>query len=270
MSDKAETNEEWYNRNWNTRWNVPTPRRELPHRVRPLLFDVLLMLGQAIVGYTPVTDQRLTQHQRSITVYNALGSLSNVNASNINFRQVARSGGGVKEGWGRHWGAVGMHHILDPTQGKAGWSIIANDLIRCVFTAGTARLMFGFCEFNTVSDETSLVGAGFRTNNTDGYWTTFLRDGTGTPSTVLHETGVAAATSTVPRRLGVVLNAGAKTVDWYVDGTLVDSYAPTAALAQMTNVPKFGYYGVTNAAADASLQHFGGANPRVLSLLPVG
>lgn len=263
---------DWYNRNWDTRWKVTTPPSQLPRRVRKLVKDRSIgesvMLGWPIMGYTPVTDQAIGTF-RSYAAVGVGAGLSNVNSSNINWRQTARSGGGVKESWGRHWGALAFHHILDPTGGYAGWTIIMQDLVKVTFTAGNAWVFFGSFSFNTASDETSAVGAGWRTNNTDGYWTSTLRDGTGTPSTALHETAQTGVTSTVPRRLSTVLDAETKSVLWYADGVLVDSYTPSAAISQMTNVPNFGYFGITAAGADCKFMHFGGCNPRVITMLKV-
>lgn len=260
-----------YNEDWNTHWNVETPRKDLPRRIARHLRSLgeLLMLGQPVMGYTPVSDQKLITQSRTHTAFGVAAGLSNVNLGNINYRQTTRNGGASKESWGRHWGPLPFHHILDPTGAYAGWTVIFQDLVLIAFTSGNSWEFFGSFSFNMANDETSLVGVGWRTNNTDGYWTSTLRDGTGTPSTVVHETALTAVTSTVKRRLSTVLNAETKSVEWYADGVLVDSYTPTVALSEMTNCPNFGYFGITATGAEGRFRHFGGGNPRVLTLVPV-
>lgn len=248
-----------------------TPPSQVPRKVRDLAkfpIEATLMLGWPIMGYTPVGDKVIGAF-RSYAAVGAGAFLSSVNSLNINWRRTSRSGGGSKEAWGRHWGALAFHHVVDPTGGLAGWTIIMQDLVMATFASGNAWVHFGSFSFNTAADQTSLVGVGWRSNNTDGYWTSTLRDGTGTPSTVLHETAQTAVTSTVPRRLVTVIDAASKSILWYADGVLVDTYTPAAPISQMTNVPNFGYFGITETSANAGLNHFGGCNPRVLTMLKV-
>lgn len=268
--DRQDELSKWYNENWGTHWNTNTPRNQLPRRVRKALFDLgtALMAGQPIFGYTPVSDQKYNAASRGTTAFGVGSLLSNVTVSNIRWRQTTRNGGASKESWGRHWGPLTFHHILDPTGGYAGWTWIVQDLLLIAFTSGHSWEFFGSWSFNTANDETSAVGVGFRTNDTDGYWTSSLRDGTGTPSTVVHETALTTVTATVPRRLSVVCDAASKSVLWYADGVLVDSYTPSVALSAMTNIPNLGYFGITETGAEARFRHFGGGNPRVLTLVP--
>ena len=72
----------------------------------------------------------------------------------------------------------------------------------------------------------------------------------------------------VAHRLAIYLDPVAKAVKFYANGALVDSYAPVAPLAEMTNCPHFYYYGITETGADASLYTQGGGNPRLITLVP--
>lgn len=253
---------------------VVAPPRVLPRRVRAMVnersLEAQLLSGRPLLGYCQHDDVRFIG-QRAITTSSAPApTVTNTGAVGIGWRSIRRSGGGSKERVFRTWGPFPFHHIVDPTGAMAGWSIIASDLIRVAFTSGTARAFFGFWSFNTSTDETSRVGAGFWADSTDDRWTSGVYDGTGTPSTTLHQTQHSSLPANATNiRLSVELNAKDKTVYFYADGVLVDSYTPAAPLAQMTNCPRFGYHLITNAAADCSIRTFGGGNPRIITYVPV-
>jgi hypothetical protein len=266
FNDKAE----WYNRNWGTAWNL----RQTPRQVRRLARDwelaQLLMSAQPILGYTPVTDLRLTQTGRNHTVHGVTAGLSNVNVNNINYRQSGRSGGASKEAWGRHWGPAPFHHIVDPTRAPlgAGFSPIAQDLINLLHQAGDSWMFFGFWSFVTTNDETSKTGAGWWSNSTDRTWVCGVYEGTAAPTTTVFEMDSGVTSHAEDHRPAIVLNAELGSFDFYLDGAL-ERYTPSAPLGQMAACPSFGYFGITNTGADGRIRHLGGANPRLLSLLPV-
>lgn len=253
---------------------VVGPPRILPRKVRGLIrdrsLDALLLSGQPMLGYSQWDDRKAFDGTRNVTTSSAPApTVGNTNAGDIGFRFISRSGGGSKERVFRTWGSFPMHHILDPGGAQAGWTIIAQDLVDVVYVSGTAWVFWGFWGFNTSTDETSLTGVGWWASSADDKWTSGVYDGTGTPSTTLHETEHASLPSTTTTRLAIELSAEDKAVYFYANGALVDTFTPSAALGQMTNCPTFGYHVITEAAANCSFRHFGGGNPRIITYVPV-
>lgn len=261
-------------------WNPPRdeagnyvvgPPRVWPRRIAQLRsLDAVLLSGQALLGLSQWGDREIVD-ARNVTASSAPApSVGDSGSDGIGWRFMRRSGGAAKERVFRTWGPFPMHHILDPTGGQAGWSIIAHDRMRVNWTSGTARAFFGFWSFNTSTDETSKTGVGWWCDSTDDRWTSGAYDGTGTPSTTLHETqhsGIAA--NGIHVSLSIELNAEQGVAYFYSDGVLVDTFAPSAALSQMTNCPRFGYHLITDTGADCIIRTLGGGNSRVITYLPV-
>ena len=261
--------EDDYNREWGTRWNVGTPRNRWPRKVRHWSrIEAALVASQPMLGYGAWNDFKTWNAGRNLTASSGPApSASNISLGNIGWRRILRAGGGAKELWYRHWGPTAMHHILDPTGGYAGWSIIAQDLVRCIYQTGNGWPFFGFWSFNG-TDETAKTGCGWHSDPTNKKWISGVYDGTGTPSTTLHETSHSTlASEGENHRLATVLDAASKSVLFYADGALVDSYTPTAPLGEMSDPPRFGYYGVTETGAELRIHTFGGGNPRLLTFL---
>lgn len=252
-----------------------TPRGDFPRKLRDLANggDVgAILMGTPVIGMA-VNGNTLVPGQHGVTTNTATASTGGDGAG-LHYRRLRRSGGGVKERWFDDWGPVPFHHIVDPTQGQAACSIILSDLIVPTFDSGHAWVFFGLGGLNTATDETSWTGVVWKTNYSDLYWTSGLYTGTGTPSTTTHETthsGLSfnATGVTQAHRLSIELAADTKTINWYANGVLVDSYTPAAALGQFTNCPHMLYYGITNASADCSIYCMGGGNPRALTLVPI-
>lgn len=244
-----------------------TPSSQVPRKVRDLAKRPLLetvLMAQAVIGLNAVFTGLYAQ--RSAETFGVTGG-SNVNVSNIRWRQFARSGSGTKDGFGQHFGSATFHHILDPTGGLARWSLIFHDLIRVDFNSGNGWVAVGFVNANTSNDETTFVGAMWKCSSADGYWRSGVYDGTGTSNT-LHETSHTGLTVSTPRRLSVVIDAASKSVLWYADYALVDSFTPSSPIGQMGVIPKLGWYGIANAGATVRFQGNGGGNPRLLVLMP--
>ncbi len=250
-----------------------TPRKDWPRKLRDLLGGLGgIVVGSPALGFT-VGGSVLVPGQRGVSTNTAATSVGGDGAG-LHFRRLRRSGGGVKERWFDDWGPVPFHHIVDPTQAKAGVSLILSDLIVPTFDAGNAWVFFGIGGLNTATDQTSWSGAVWKTNNTDLCWTSGIYTGTGTPSTTLHETkqtgiSFSATGAATAYRLAIVLDADTKTIEWYSNGVLVDSYTPSVALTQFSNCPHLLYYGITEAGADCSIYCQGGGNPRLLTLVPL-
>lgn len=232
----------------------------------------LVSVAQPILGYTPGSNQfELVGGQRTKSASTSPApTTSSVSVDAVRYRRLARSGGGVKEWWHNNWGAFTFHHIVDPTGPTAGWSIIMQDLVSATFTAGNAWLFFGFHHFNTLTDETSKVGALWWIDSVDQLWNSGVYGGTGTPSTELHETQHADLDAAGPHRLGIMLDADTKSVLFYANGVAVDAYTPGSPLGEMGNTPLLMVSGITEAAANASIDTLGGGNPRFLTFLPAG
>lgn len=248
-----------------------------PRRLRRLLSDrslaELVLSGHPVIGYTPGGSQfQLYPQARALgqsTVPAPTVSSESPGDGQVRFRRLRRSGGGSKESWFRHWGPFCFHHIVDPSGPPARWSIITQDLVRAVFTSGDAWLHYGFVHFNASPDQTTKVGAMWHIDSTDQLWTSGVYGGTGTPSTTLHETQHADLDATGPHRLATMLDAESKSVLFYANGVLVDTYTPASSLGQMGNTPLLTQWGITDTGADAALDTFGGGNPRFLVMLPV-
>lgn len=248
-----------------------TPISQLPHKVRDLVkfpLAATLMSAQPFLGYTPVSDHILIQGRRGASEFTAIStSISNVNSGNVNYRQFARSGSGTQKGFGRHWGPGSFHHILDPSGGIAGWTPIFHDDVKVTFGSAAAFAALGFVNVNSADDDTSYVGAIWKCSKATGYWTSGLYDGTSAPSNTVHETTHSGLTTTTARRLSIVIDAASKSVLWYADYTLVDTYTPAAVLGQMGAIPRIGYYGMAaNGASDMAIMTLGGSNPRLFSM----
>lgn len=247
-----------------------TPLSALPRKVRDLAKRPLaesILLAQAILGVTPVSATKLIPGQRTEGTFGVGALASNVNVNNIRWRQYRRVGSGTKDGFGQHWGAMPFHHILDPTGASAGWSLIFHDYVRVDFASGSGWVAIGFVNANTSNDESTVVGAVWKCNSTDGYWTSGCYDGTST-ATTLHETAHSGLTVSTARRLSVVIDAATKSVLWYADYELVDTFIPSSPIGQMA-IPRIGYLGIANASADVKIQTVGGGNPRFFSIKPV-
>lgn len=247
-----------------------------PRVVRRLLANAslaqVILLGQPMLGFTASGTAIVAGGRANVnsTVPAPTFSIAGDGNGLLRYLRIRRSGGGSKERIFCQWGAMPFHHIVDPTGAQAGWSMIWQDLVCPVFTSGHAWLFWGFGSFNTATDETSRVGAFWQADDVNACWTSGVWDGVGTPSTQLHKTVHAGLTFDLsnPHRLAIEIEAVTKTINFYANGALVDSYTPVAPLAQMTNCPQLTYYGITETGADASIYTFGGYNPRLLVLVP--
>ena len=226
-----------------------------------------------MVGYGPDAAQIIPGQRALVASTSPAPTVTTAgDSAGQRFQRVRNSGGGSKQRFFQDRGPTPFHHIVDPTGAQAGWSIVLQDLVVPAFASGNAWLFFGLGSFNTATDETSLVGAWWHTDNVTAKWKSGVYDGTGSPSTTLHETthdNLTFAALSDSHRLAIEIEAVTKTINFYANGVLEDTFTPASPLAQMTNCPHFYYYGITEAAADASLYTRGGGNPRILTLVPV-
>ena len=132
--------------------------------------------------------------------------------------------------------APGIHSLVDPNTAAEPATLILEDFVSGVIAAGACGLMFGFCEHITLGDPTTLVGVGFKCDNTH-VWHTFVHDcpTNVAPVTVRRDTAIAGAPlATDLHRLTIVMDGPSKKITWMVDRVIVDSWVPSAPLDQMT------------------------------------
>lgn len=130
-----------------------------------------------------------------------------------------------------------FHSLVDPSSPVLPMAFIFEDFVAATITALACETVFGFHEHITNGDKTTLVGVGFRAG-ADHIWHAFVNDCPGgvLPVTVRRDT-VLAPLSTVFHRLTIVIDGRTKTIYWFIDDVLVDSWVPGAALDQMGPVP---------------------------------
>lgn len=245
--------------------------RKVGRFVRDQSIAELALLGQVVLGYAPSNEFTLVPGQRALADGGAPDdpTLSNVDVDGVRYRRFRRTGEVAKGRTPRNWGPFGFHHIVDPTGAQAGWSVITQDLVRAVFTSGNSWLFYGFGQHNTDADETTKTGALWWIDSTTQKWTSGVYEGTGTPTTTLSETVHDDLTAPGPYRLGIVLNAEDRSIDFYADGSLVHSFVPSSPIGEMSKVPLLAYYIINEASADAAIDMWGGSNPRFVVLTPI-
>lgn len=130
-----------------------------------------------------------------------------------------------------------FHHLVDPATPKIPVLVVFEDYVSATITALACETVFGFHEHITLGDKTTLVGVGFRAGS-DHVWHAFVNDcPTGVaPVTVRRDTALSPLSTTF-HRLSIVIDGRTKTIYWYIDNQLVDSWTPGAALDQMSPAP---------------------------------
>lgn len=133
--------------------------------------------------------------------------------------------------------APSFHALVDPGTPAIQAVIIFEDFVSATISALACETVFGFHEHITVGDKTTLVGVGFRAG-ADHIWHSFVNDcPTGVaPVTVRRDTTLAPL-STSFHRLSIVMDGRTKTISWWIDGVLVDSWTPGAPLDLMLAIP---------------------------------
>lgn len=130
-----------------------------------------------------------------------------------------------------------FHHLVDPTTPAIPQAIVFRDYVAATISALACETVFGFHDHITPTDKSTLVGVGFRAG-ADHVWHAFVNDcpTNVAPVTVRHDVALAALSS-VFHDLAIVIDGRTKTISWYVDHVLVDSWTPSAALDQMLPAP---------------------------------
>jgi hypothetical protein len=175
--------------------------------------------------------------------------------------------------------APNFHGMLDPNQGLIDAVLVYEEMIRVNIAAGTCEAGFGFFEHIVTTTIGDLVGVGFRAGTgTTNDWHCFLKDcplGTTGNTVVIHDfdTGILCTDS---HKLAIVIDGRTKTVEWYIDRTLVSSYTPVAPLDRMSAAannagPLIGVFAVVPALGDITVYSHAGGYPQVrLATYPVG
>lgn len=130
-----------------------------------------------------------------------------------------------------------FHSLVDPAGPVLPMAFIFEDFIAATITALACETVFGFHEHITLGDKTTLVGVGFRAG-ADHIWHSFVNDcPTGVaPVTVRRDTTLTPLSTTF-HRLTIVIDGRTKTIYWFIDDVLVDSWVPGAALDLMGPTP---------------------------------
>jgi PKD repeat protein len=131
-----------------------------------------------------------------------------------------------------------FHHLVDPALPAIPYALVLRDYVAAVITAQACETVFGFHGHITPTDKTTLVGVGFRAG-ADHVWHAFVNDcpTNVAPVTVRRDTVLAGKLSSVFHDLAIVIDGRTKTISWYIDHVLVDSWTPGAALDQMLPAP---------------------------------
>lgn len=129
--------------------------------------------------------------------------------------------------------APAFHHLVDPSTPAVNEVVVFEDLVSATITALACETVFGFHEHITLGVVNTLVGVGFRAG-ADHIWHAFVNDCPTdvAPVTVRRDT-VLAPLSTSFHRLSLIIDGRSKTIFWYIDDVLVDSWTPGAPLDQM-------------------------------------
>jgi hypothetical protein len=130
-----------------------------------------------------------------------------------------------------------FHALVDPTTPAIAALLVFEDFVTATISALACETVFGFHEHITLGDKTTLVGIGFRAG-ADHIWHAFVNDcpTNVAPVTVRRDTTLAPL-STSNHRLSIVIDGRTKTISWWIDGVLVDSWTPGAPLDQMSAAP---------------------------------
>ncbi len=113
--------------------------------------------------------------------------------------------------------------------------LVLEDIVTGTVTALACELVFGFFAYNGITTA-GLCGVGFKATSTHE-WVAFIRQAPldAVPSAVVRETATGQF-SNVAHRLTIVLDSETKTIEWYIDGVLRDSYTVPA----LTPIDKMG------------------------------
>jgi hypothetical protein len=133
--------------------------------------------------------------------------------------------------------APSFHHLLDPSTPAIPMAIVFEDFVAATISALACETVFGFHDHITLGDKTTLVGVGFRAG-ADHVWHAFVNDCPTNiaPVTVRRDTTLAPLSTTF-HRLSIVIDGRTKKISWFIDGVLVDSWIPGAAIDQMKPPP---------------------------------
>jgi len=124
------------------------------------------------------------------------------------------------------------HWLLDYRIGHPGWVARVRSLVILDHLVDDADYFFGVGGWKpTAAVRTQLYGIGFKCTN-GGNWFAYLVDGS-----TSHKNADTSQSSSVVRELMVEIDGRDATVRWYIDGTLVDSFAFTSptALGELNN-----------------------------------
>jgi hypothetical protein len=156
-----------------------------------------------------------------------------------------------------------IHSYVDPATSFIPAALVIEDYVSGLIAAGACECIFGIWEHVTANTLNTLVGVGFRAG-VDNIWHTFVRDCPGNvpPVTVRHDVATAAL-MTAQHKLTIIIDGRTKTITWKIDGVVVDSWTPPAALDQMgpTPGPKIGYAMIVPLNGDCLMRIHGGGLP---------
>lgn len=163
----------------------------------------------------------------------------------------------------------GFHDLVDPATAKRTRGFEMRDFVFNTIAAGACSYAWGIHTSLTLNDPATLVGLGFE-HGPDFILKTFLKDCPGSilPVRVIHQV-VTASLANVPHELAITVNGWTKTISWFIDGVLVDTYTPVVALDQMGGTPTvvgqnnavmmdFKFRGYVPALGDMTIFRYGG------------
>lgn len=243
-------------------------------KIDPALFGLMatarILIGRTMTFFAPYADTSIGN-----TVHTDDGDVSRLTDAieGLRFRGLRRNGQAAAGYLGRYLGlAPSIHDLLNTESPTRPFSIILDDWVRNDIAAGAVSYAFGFLDHLTDFDSATLVGLGWE-HGADHAWKTFVKDCPGAvlPVTTRHQTAIAGKFANAIHRLSLVIDGPKREVRWYMDGALVDTWAPTAPLGQTAPASKahrlmLRYRAIVPANGDVSIRFHGGG---VIDLLKI-
>ena len=204
------------------------------------------------------------------TATSGVGPLNIGNRAILGLQRSGQAGAGyVEDSLGDF---PGFHDLIDPTTPKRNRGFEMRDFIVNQIAVGACSYAWGIHDLITANDQTSLVGLGFE-HGADFVLKTFLKDAPANalPPRVIRQV-VTAALASALHELAIVVDGYTKTISWYIDRALVDSYTPVAALDQTggtaaLQMQGFRIRGVVPANGNMSIYRYGSGLSSPLLLL---
>jgi hypothetical protein len=130
-----------------------------------------------------------------------------------------------------------FHHLVDPGTVASKFWLIWENVVQAAVAAGDCRVFAGLTQWITPGVATTLLGVGFYADPADNLWHCYVHDcPTGlAPITVRRNTATAKLMTDI-HRLKIIFDGAAKTIKWYIDNVVVDTWTPAAPLDRMSSL----------------------------------